>query len=1313
MVMASIRAPRSGAYVIQDVCESSEELDLPTLQLAWRRVSLRHPALRSSIEFGRDDGMYQRVHEQPETMWQEFNWTDVTPETKQERLNTWLRKDWRDGFDFNQGVPMRFAFLRLKGKSRILIWTSHHVLLDGRSYFIVWRELFAIYDGLVNHTDAALPACKTSREYVEWLRKQDEAKPEKYWRGIFTGVSQASGYIVDRLHLTHKQSGERFRKERGCLSAEQTLELEDFASRNEITINTMVQGAWALLLSRYYGLSDVVLGVARAGRHSSLAKADGIVGVLMNTLPLRIDVPANGKSLAWLKEIRSRWIAMREFEHTPLEKVREWSGLPAGTQPFDTVVAYDHEPITDALRNLGGSWRHRNVTRVQRTDFPLTLVAYGRPAVTWELVYDSHLFGAETVARMAKHLRTLLTSFAGQTDCVLPAIKMLTEGEERWLMWECNQVKVRFARNECVHRLFEQQVERNPAKVALEDNSTPITYIELNQRTNRLARLLRGRGAGPGKFVAVCFKRSPDAVVAILATLKAGAAFLPLDPGLPRARLTQIFQDVRPLFVLCHEADSAALSAFGCEMLSLDRLRDELATHSPDNLLDFAKPADVAYAICTSGSTGRPKAIATTHASLMNHTQAVPRIYDISESDRRLQFASIGSDMFLAEIFNYLCVGATLVFCLDRQGNSLSEFLRLLDEKQITIAGLPSAWWLEWVSAMQLTGLALPRALRAVIVGMERVTPSAFMGWKKMVGNRIRLFNAYGPAEATVTSTVYEAGTSEWEGETFVPIGKPIANAAAYVLDSQGNPVPVGIPGELYIGGDGVGRGYLNAPQLTTERFLPDPFCGNPEGRLYRTGDIAFILPDGNLVFLGRADRQVKIRGFRVELEEIESVLAQHAGMRQCAVLLTGNDGRGKLAAYVSTNGGKPPTGEELRLHLSRHLPEYMVPAAFFALPQLPLTPSGKIDRESLPSCGVEELALEPSCGEPATDTEKRLAAIWREVLSIARVGATENFFDLGGNSLAATRLITLIQMEFGKELSLASLLAAPILARLAATIDRTEQVPTERRGRLVSIQPFGRRPPLYCVHGSARFRHLIRHLGEDQPFFGIPADADPTSLPVPYRVEDIASQALEMLREHQPTGPYLIGGWCHGGIIGYEMAQQLKAQGECVPLLVLFDSLNPAAVPSGASWRVLSGILRFHLAAMRGMKVRERLAYAMGRVRWEASLMRSRIWRMSYQLRRLFRKRVPDHMIDWLQIQSASVLRYQPKPYAGKVVLFRCEQISVRHYMDSTYGWGNLVEGGIEVIDLPGDHVAIFEEPVVFTLAHELSARLQSVTTA
>ena len=374
----------------------------------------------------------------------------------------------------------------------------------------------------------------------------------------------------------------------------------------------------------------------------------------------------------------------------------------------------------------------------------------------------------------------------------------------------------------------------------------------MNRRANQLARWLREKGAGPEDLIAICFDRSPEAIIALLAALKAGAAFLPLDPSLPPGRLAAMLDDARPKFVLASDRDLAKLASCGCEVLSFSRWQGEIANQSGENLANIATPENAAYAIYTSGSTGKPKAVVLTHRALVNHTLAVARVFEFSEKDRRLQFASMGTDVFVAEVFNYLCCGATLVFCLDPQGNSIGEFLRLLDAQRITITGVSSTWWNEWVAALSKGRLALPPSLRAVISGMERVNPAVFLSWRRTVGNRVRWFNAYGPAETAPTAMIYEAGTSAWEGGSFVPIGKPIANTTAYVLDGAGSPVPVGVPGELYIGGEGVARGYLNAPELTAQRFVPDPFGKNPARPLYRTGDLAFYLPDGNLVFLGR-----------------------------------------------------------------------------------------------------------------------------------------------------------------------------------------------------------------------------------------------------------------------------------------------------------------------------------------------------------------------------------------------------------------------------------------------------------------------------
>lgn len=1322
MVLASLRAPRSGSYVLQEVCQVAGELDLALLKRAWCLVARRHPALCTSIVAGPGDQLWQQVNEKLEIPWQELDWTGLAPDITEEKLAVFLREDWERGFNFDHGIPARFTLLRNSVRSSNLIWTVHHALLDGRSCLIVWQELFAFYDGFLHGTEVRLAAPTTFPQYLDWLQRQDFSRAERYWRQYFAGLSETTDYVVDRIHPAALQSAafdaEGFAKEGVRLSEKLTEELWNFARCHEISVNTLVQGAWALLLSRYSGRADVVFGVTRAGR-SSMPDAEAVVGVLINTLPFRITVLPDTPLLAWLKQIRQQWLDMRQYEHTPLERVWEWSGLPPGMPPFDSLLVYDHEPPEQTLQKLGGDWRWRTLRRVQRTDSPLTLAAYGKPVLSLEIVYDMRLFRSATVTAMAGHLRTLLQSFITQPDCPLATLKMLAGREEKCLVQEWNQTEVAFPRNLCAHQLFEQQARRTPEKTALDSPQGPIRYHELNQRANQLARSLRDRNAGPEDLIAICLDRSPEAVIAVLAVLKAGAAFLPLDPGLPSARLASMLKDARPKVVLARELDFEKLKSSGCEVVSLDRLQGEIANQPSEDFSGIATPENASYAIYTSGSTGLPKAVVVTHRSLVNHTLAASRVYGISDADRRLQFASLGTDVFIAEVFNYLCCGATLVFGLNRNENSVREFLRFLDEQRITITGIPSTWWNEWVTAMSDDRLALPSSLRAAIIGMERVNPAAFLDWKRVVGNRIRWFNAYGPTETTPTAAIYEAGSSEWERGSFVPIGRPIANTTAYVLDSAGNPAPVGVPGELYIGGDGVARGYLNSPDLTSERFLPDTFSASPGGRLFRTGDLVFYLPDGNLVFLGRADRQVKIRGFRVELEEIEAVLAQHPAVSQCVVVVDPRQGQDSLVAYLTPANRPAPAPDELRRHLSRFLPDHMLPAAFVNLPEMPLTSSGKIDRLSLPRSEQQRLSPKRAFREPSTQTEKRLAALWREVLDIAPVGATDNFFELGGDSLRATRLITLIYREFGRELPLAAVLRSPTIARLASALeldgcaaslqDRNSRAPCHG---IAAIQPSGSSPVFYCVHGFAVFRHLARRLDRDQPILGI-APVDPFELPVPYHLDDFTSRYLATLRAAQPRGPYVLGGWCNAGVIAYEMAQQLWAQGECVPLLVLFDAVNPAAAPGYMEWRSLSGRLRFQLDRLRTLKAGDYGTYAEERIRTIINGIWERTWRTRYRLHRVMERPLPSRLVDLAQIEILILRNYHPRPYPGRVLLFRCEQRSAMRYMDSTYGWGELVKGGLEIIDLPGSHTDMFDEPVVSSVAQELEARLRSALAA
>ncbi len=1307
MVLASMRAARSRLYVLQMVCELAEPPDVPLLKRAWSRVAQRHPALRSRIETA--DGQFRQCAlENPEYCWQELDWSDLPRAEQREKWDEFLRQDRERGFDFAAGVPARFAVLHTSDRSSTLLWTIHHVLVDGGSSRIVWEEWLATYDGLVQGQEVPLEEPVAFRHYLEWLEQRDWTAAEHYWRDRLAGLSQTD-YVTERLRQAGALAGGAFAKESVSLTEELTRGLEGFAESHKVSVSTLVLGAWALLLSRYSGRTDVVFGVTGSGRAGSLPEARRIVGSLINTLPLRIAVPPDAPLPEWLKQIRAHWKATRPHEHTPLELVREWSGLPPGTAIFDNTVVYDHERLGETLQRLGGAWQHRNVRFLsQRTDSALTLAAYGRPVLALQIIFDTRLFAGETIASMTGHLETLLGSFLTQPEARLAELTILTEAErKRFVEW--NRTEHPFPRTLCIHQLFEQQADRLPEKTALDHAGDAITYRELNGRANQLAWWLREGGVGPEDRIAVRLDDYSQAVIAILGILKAGACFVPLASGLPAERLASMLTDSGARLLLTRETDAPELDGVGCQVCLVERLGNDLAGRPQGNLPCYAAPENAAYAIYTSGSTGRPKAVVATHRSLVNHTLAASQVYGITEADRRLQFAAMGTDFFIGELFNYICHGATLVSRRNVGGMSVREFLRFLVEHRITITGVPSTWWQELIAGITEGGVSLPPTLRGMITGMERVNPAAFREWNRAVGKRVRWFNAYGPTEATCTATIYEAGSSEWEGEAFVPIGKPVANTRAYVLDGAGSPVPVGVAGELYLGGEGVTRGYLNAPELTAERFVPDPFFESGEGRMYRTGDLVFYLPDGNLVYLGRADRQVKIRGFRVELEEIEAVLAQHAGVRQCAVVLARQAEREILVAYITASGPEAPSAEQLRLHLSRLLPAHMIPAGFVTLAEMPLTSSGKIDRQSLPPCAVELRDSAKDFQPPSTPTEERLAEIWREVLGVRRVGATDDFFELGGDSLGATQLLAAVERRFGRELPLAVLFRSSTVARMAAALDGHKE--PHRWQSLVSIQEGGARPPLFlfhALHGEVLFyRELALNLGSDQPVYGLRSvGLDGTARPLE-TVEAMAAHYLREIREIQPDGPYHLGGFCFGAYVALEAARQLEQEGNEVAVLACFDT--------DGRWRMsrsFSKGLALHFQSLEQLRGRARIAYLAQRAAYRLRRVRSGVVEMycrgleagGYRLRTGLRH---AHVRE-MNLKASRAYR------AGGVQTCVAYFQPVRSlHSDPAPFWAPIAGGGLEAhLVESATGLEMFEKPGVAALAGRLSAVLEGLRT-
>ena len=885
-------------------------------------------------------------------------------------------------------------------------------------------------------------------------------------------------------------------------------------------------------------------------------------------------------------------------------------------------------------------------------------------------------------------------------------------------------------------QMFEAQVARSPNAVAVIGEGMSLTYSELNAHANRLGNYLRSLGVMAETLVGICLERSWHMTVAILGVLKAGAAYVPFDPAYPKDRMRFIFDDAHPpviltqrnlsdLFAGLEERAASDGARRPTTVVLLDSDREKIRKAGGKNPVPKPKADDLAYVIYTSGSTGKPKGVLICHGSLANHSRAVAKIYQLSPGDRVLQFAALSFDVAAEEIFPAWISGATVVLRSEDCTGSFDLFLRFVDHERITVLNLPASWWHELIDDLERSGAAVPASLRLLVTGSERVLPGALTQWGKLAGNRVRWFNAYGPTEATITATIYEADFSKPLPETYsVPIGQPIANVQALVLDEQLRPVPDGEAGELHLGGVGLARGYLNRPDLTQAKFILNPFDDDPGARLYKTGDSVRRLPDGNLDFIGRIDEQVKIRGFRIEPGEIELALVRHPAVKQ-AVVVAREDTPGDhhLAAYFVAKPGVLIVNGELRSFLKEVLPEYMVPTAFIAMAELPLTSNGKVDRKGLsgPNLGIP--VLEGEFVAPRDETERRLTTIWEEMLNTRPIGLRHQFFDLGGNSLLAARIVARIEKAFGRKLTAAAIFQSPTVEQLAALLRGGEHQNPRFASSIVEIQPHGSKPPLFLVHGIGGgmlwgYANLARFLGPDQPVYafnshGLDGGEEFGTL------EEMALQYVADLRAFQPRGSYRLGGYCFGGNVAYEMARLLEAQGQQVSLLALFN-----CPPPNSSYYHVRPTPGFCVNFLRNFS--NRLGHVLRlkpEQRWQLVLWRARVIKKHCFniLNRMRGVTVALDVDDWVDLTTqpedrrelwATHLRayadYRPKPYGGHVTLFRTCGHPLICSFDNACGWGEFASGGVTVQIVPGEHESILDIPHVKPLAKLMEPYLQ-----
>lgn len=999
MVFHSLESSEPGVDVEHVVCHMDEAVDSAALLRAWGQVVQRHGILRTRFRIQDTDQPLQDVFREVDLPFEQLDWQNVPGGEQEERWCSLLSADRRRGFDLSRPPLLRLVLVAFGNGHFRLLWSFHHALLDGRSFPLVLHEVLALYDADRDGRTVDLPSPRPYGAYIHWLRGLDLERAEDFWRGALKGFSAPTALGLPQAADQGGQPNLGAGAHEVRLSVETTARLASFARDHGLTLNILVQGAWAVLLHRYSREPEVVFGATRACRRSALEGAEQMIGLFINTLPVRVAVDSSAPLVPWLRSLRESQAGVRDYEHTPLSRVQAWSDVPPGTALFQTLAMFDYATLDARMHARDGAWNGRRFDYVGQTNFDVALLAYGDPEMLVRLEYYRRAVDDEAARQMLGHFRRLLEAMPDHGERPVGALPLLTEPERQQIVEQWNNTGRAYPLDRCLHQLIEAQVARTPERIAVEADEGCLTYRELDDRANQLARFLRGLGVSPGDLVGIAMERSVEMVVGLLGILKSGGAYVPLDPAYPKDRLAFMMDDARPRVLLTQQRLVASLPDRKAPVVALDTRWPEIARESPLAPAPVFTSDSLAYVIFTSGSTGRPKGAMNEHRGIVNRLLWMQDEYGLTADDAVLQKTTYSFDVSVWEFFWPLLAGARLVMARPEGHKDPGYLVRTIVERGITTV--------HFVPTMLQVFLEEPGvedcvSLRRVICSGEALSADLRDRFFERLG--CELHNLYGPTEAAVDVTFHACRRGERRRS--VPIGRPVANTQIYVLDSRLEPVPIGVAGELHIGGVQVGCGYLARPELTAERFVPDPF-GKPGTRLYKTGDLARFLPDGSVEYLGRMDHQVKIRGFRIELGEIEAVMQEHPSVRESVVVVREDrPGDPRLVGYYVADPDAHDLEAVLRARLLAKLPEYMLPSALVRLDAIPRLSNGKVARRDLPAPDRESRSSGSQYVVPLSATEEALSQIWASVLGRTRVGAEDNFFDLGGNSILMIQVI-------------------------------------------------------------------------------------------------------------------------------------------------------------------------------------------------------------------------------------------------------------------------------------------------------------------
>ncbi|MGO4964300.1 MULTISPECIES: bacitracin non-ribosomal peptide synthetase BacC [Bacillus] len=1132
MLFHALEDKESQAYFEQMAIDMKGLIDERLFAETFNDIMERHEILRASIEYEITDEPRNVIIKDRKINLDYHDLRKQSPAEREQVIQTYRKADREKGFRLNSEPLIRAALMRTEDDSYTFIWTNHHILLDGWSRGIIMGELFQMYHMKEGGQKHRLEEARPYSDYIGWLEQQDKEAPKAYWRNYLSGFTEKSPISV----LASSSGHAKYKRKEAVIEFPQQLtgRITELASRNNVTLHTVLQCIWGMLLARYNQTDDVVFGTVISGRDAQVAGIEKMVGLFINTVPTRIRLEKSQSFKELIKSVQEQALEGRTYHDMNLSEVQSLSELKR--ELLDHILIFENYAVDQSAFETSGKrgagFIFEEIHAEEQTNYGFNIVAVPGERLVIKLTYDGNIYHDHIIAGIKGHLQQVMEQVVQNEDQSLNDITVLSEAERNRLLYEWNDTRAEYP-NQTIHRLFEEQAEKTPELAAVVSGNDKLTYRELNEKSNQLARYLRDKGVKEDTIVAIMAERSPEMMVGIMGILKAGGAYLPIDPDYPEERIKYMLEDSGAAIILVdHKQDLGTLHQEAVE------LTGDFSSYPADNLEPAGNTDSLAYIIYTSGSTGKPKGVMIRQRGLVNYITWAARVYVQGEQLDFALYSSIAFDLTVTSIFTPLISGnRVIVYQHSRDGEPLIRKV-FRDQKAGIVKLTPSH--LSLVKDMGASGSSIKR----LIVGGEDLKTELAKEITERFHHNIEIYNEYGPTETVVGCMIYQYDAGR-DRQVSVPIGKPASNVQLYILDERQEVQPVGIAGELYISGDGVAKGYLNKPELTSEKFLPNPFL--PGERMYRTGDLARMRPDGHIEYLGRIDHQVKIRGYRIELGEIEHQLLRHSDIKEAAVAAKTDQSNDQvLCAYVVSE--RDITQEDIKAFLVKELPEYMVPSYLLKLDELPLTPNGKVDLKALPEPDRSAGALleyEP----PRHELEEKMAAIWEDILNIELIGINANIFDIGANSLNIMSFVSRLYAELGFRVPFKDIFSKPTIKELSDFLKHAQDLLkdyTDDCMQLTRAEEGGKN--LFCFPPAASmgiaYMGLAKYLKQHSVYsFNF--------IPSANRVRKYA----DIIKNIQGEGPYTLIGYSSGGILAFDVAKELNRQGYEVEDLIIIDS--------------------------------------------------------------------------------------------------------------------------------------------------------------